>query len=51
MDLAGGVFAWNVTNGKIRTVSCDNINFYKPVFVADVVSYYAKTVEIKKIIY
>ena len=34
------------TNGKIRTVSCNNINFHKPVLVADVVSYYAKTVEI-----
>ena len=45
MDLAGGIFAWNITNGKIRTVRFNNINFMKPVFVADLVSYYAKTIE------
>ncbi len=46
MDLAGGIFAWNITNGKIRTIRCNNINFIKPVFVADLVSFYAKTVEV-----
>jgi len=48
MDLAGGIFAWNATKGKITTVNCSNINFYKPVLVADLVSYYAKIIEINK---
>ena len=48
MDLAGGIFAWNVTNGKIQTVNCNNINFIKPVYVADLVNCYTNIVDIHK---
>ena len=47
MDLAGGISAWDIASGKIRTVRCDNINFIKPVHVADVISYYTETLKIK----
>jgi acyl-CoA thioesterase YciA len=47
MDLAGGISALDKTNGIIRTVSCNNINFHKPVLVADVVSCYTEIMEIK----
>ena len=48
MDLAGGIFAWNITNGKIRTVNCNNINFIKPVYVADLVNCYTNVLDIYK---
>ena len=45
MDLAGGIFAWSNTKGKITTVNCNNINFYKPIFVADVINCHANIIE------
>ena len=46
MDLAGGISAWDATNGKIRTVSCNNIMFHKSVQVADIISYYTNILRI-----
>ena len=44
MDIAGGIAAWKVANGRIYTVSCEKIDFKKPVSCGDLVSYYATVI-------
>lgn len=46
MDLAGGISAWDTSNGKIYTASCHDIKFYKPVKVADIIGCYTEILEI-----
>ncbi len=46
MDLAGGISAWDATNGKICTANCNDIKFHKAVKVADIVSCYTEILEI-----
>jgi len=41
MDVAGGVFAANVTKSRTVTVAIEAMNFRKPVYVGDLVSVYA----------
>ena len=43
MDLAGASKAYQVVGGRIVTVGVDSMNFHKPVFVGDEVSFYTKT--------
>jgi acyl-CoA thioesterase YciA len=45
MDLAGGVIAWDITNGPIYTVACDSLQFHKPVMTGSLVSFYANLIE------
>jgi acyl-CoA thioesterase YciA len=46
MDIAGGVQANRVANGKTATVGVENVKFMKPVKVGDLVSCYT---QVKKI--
>ena len=40
MDIAGGVFAATVANGRTATVAVDSMVFRKPVLVGDVMCLY-----------
>ena len=42
VDLAGSVAASRRANGRIATVAVNAFQFHKPVFVTDVVSFYAR---------
>src|SRR5271166_3827050 len=42
MDLAGGVAAAAVANGRVATVAVSNLSFHRPVKVGDVVCCYAR---------
>ncbi len=46
MDLAGGVAAAEVANGRVATVAIDGMAFLTPVHVGAVVSCYTDTLEI-----
>jgi acyl-CoA thioesterase YciA len=41
MDLAGASLAYQVVGNRIVTVGVDSMNFHKPVFVGDEVSFYS----------
>ena len=43
MDLAGGVYALQVAQGRVATVAVTGMKFYKPVNVGDEVSCYCAT--------
>lgn len=44
MDIAGGTRAYERANGRVATVAIDGMTFHAPVFVGDVVSFYADVV-------
>lgn len=46
MDMAGGIFAKEITQSRVVTVAVDSIHFIKPVHVGDVVCCYGKVVRI-----
>ena len=46
MDIAGGIYAYEVANGRVATVAVDAMTFHLPVYVGDVVSCYCKTLRI-----
>jgi acyl-CoA thioesterase YciA len=46
VDLAGAVPAARVANGRVATVAVNSFVFKKPVFVGDVVSFYAEVVRV-----
>ncbi len=45
MDIAGSIVAHKEANERIATVAVQSMQFYKPVYVGDVVSCYAKIEE------
>ena len=46
MDIAGGIHAVDIAEGRVVTVAVDAMTFHLPVFVGDVVSCYCKTEKI-----
>ena len=46
MDIAGGVVASRCCLGRSATVAIDSMVFYKPVFIGDLVSIYAKIIKV-----
>jgi acyl-CoA thioesterase YciA len=46
MDIAGGVFASQIANGRTATVAVDAMTFRKPVNVGDVMCIYAHLIAI-----
>src|SRR5258706_5552937 len=42
MDLAGATVAILAAQGRVATVAVDGMSFHKPVFVGDIVSFYAE---------
>jgi acyl-CoA thioesterase YciA len=46
LDLAGSVEARRYTQGRLVTVAMREVEFHKPVFVGDLVSFYARTTRI-----
>src|SRR5579883_1574974 len=46
MDIAGGIFAYRVAEGRVATVAVDAMTFKKPVYVGDVVCVYADLIRI-----
>ena len=44
VDIAGGVVASRRARGRVATVSVDALTFKQPVFIGDVVSFYAHVV-------
>ncbi|MBZ7986504.1 acyl-CoA thioesterase [Campylobacter canadensis] len=46
IDLAGSVAAKEVANGRVVTIAVDKMTFKKPVFVGDIVSFYAKIINV-----
>lgn len=46
VDIAGGIVAARRARGRVATVAVNAFTFKKPVYVADVVSLYAKLVKI-----
>jgi acyl-CoA thioesterase YciA len=46
MDLAGASGAYEIVSNRVVTVGVDSMNFHKPVFVGDEVSFYT---EVRKI--
>ena len=46
VDLAGAVPAMRVSNGRVATVAVNSFVFKQPVFVGDVVSFYAEVVRV-----
>jgi len=46
MDLAGGIHAFAVADGRVTTVAVDAMTFHRPVQVGDQVSCYCTTVRI-----
>ncbi len=45
MDLAAGVLAKKISNGRAATVALDSMSFLKPVKIGDVVSCYANLIK------
>ena len=46
MDIAGGIYAYEVAKGRVATVAVDAMTFHLPVYVGDVVSCYCNTLKI-----
>lgn len=46
VDIAGGIVAARHARGRVATVAVNAFTFKKPVYVADVVSFYAKLVKV-----
>jgi len=46
VDIAGAVVAMRRARGRVATVSVDSFSFKQPVFVGDLVSFYARIVAI-----
>jgi acyl-CoA thioesterase YciA len=46
VDIAGGIVAARRARGRVATVAVNAFAFKKPVYVADVVSFYAKLVKV-----
>ncbi|MGL5336433.1 MAG: acyl-CoA thioester hydrolase YciA [Enterovibrio sp.] len=46
MDIAGGILAKELAQGRVCTVAVDSITFHKPVKVGDVVCCYGRCVKI-----
>ncbi len=46
MDIAGGIHAYEVAQGRVATIAVDAMTFHLPVYVGDVVSCYCSTVKI-----
>lgn len=46
VDVAGGIVAARRAGGRVATVAVNAFNFKKPVYVADVVSFYAELVKV-----
>lgn len=46
MDIAGGIYAYKMTQSRNVTVAIDAMTFRKPVFVGDLVSVYTDTIRI-----
>lgn len=43
MDIAGGIYAYEVAKGRIVTVAVDAMSFHLPVYIGDVISCYCST--------
>jgi acyl-CoA thioesterase YciA len=48
VDIAGSVAAWERAEGPIVTVAVNSFVFREPVFVGDLVSFYARVVKVGK---
>lgn len=48
MDIAGGITAWNVADGRVATVAVDGFTFHRPITVGDVVCCYSDVLRIGK---
>ena len=48
MDIAGGITAWNVADGRVATVAVDGFTFHRPINVGDVVCCYSDVLRIGK---
>jgi acyl-CoA thioesterase YciA len=46
MDVAGGVYASKVANGRVVTVAVDAMTFKKPVYVGDVLCVYSDLIRV-----
>lgn len=46
MDIAGGIFASSLAQGRTATVAVDAMNFRQPVFVGDVMCIYADLIRV-----
>lgn len=46
MDMAGGILAKQVAQGRVVTVAVESIHFIKPVYVGDVVCCYGKVIQV-----
>lgn len=46
VDIAGGILAGRRARGRVATVAVNAFTFKKPVYVADVVSFYARVVKV-----
>ncbi len=46
MDVAGGIFASKIANGRVVTVAVDGMTFKRPVYVGDVLCVYADLVRV-----
>jgi acyl-CoA thioesterase YciA len=46
VDVAGGIVAARCARGRVATVAVNAFTFKKPVYVADVVSFYAKLIKV-----
>ncbi len=43
MDIAGGIYAYEVAKGRIVTVAVDAMSFHLPVYIGDVIACYCST--------
>ena len=46
MDLAAGIVAAQRAQGRVATAALDGMSFHKPVYVGDLVSCYAKVIQV-----
>ena len=46
MDLAGAAVAYHRAGGRIATIAVDGMSFLQPVFIGDLVSFYAEIVRV-----
>lgn len=46
VDIAGGILAGRRARGRVATVAVNAFTFKKPVYVADVVSFYARVLKV-----
>ncbi|CUR53159.1 acyl-CoA thioester hydrolase YciA [Buchnera aphidicola] len=46
MDLAGAILAKEISSGKVSTVQVNNMNFLKPISSGDLITCYAKCINI-----